>query len=118
MGSFDKFISSLERNLGPQGKGKKFEVFFKWFLQNDPQWSRLVDEVWYFEDYPDKWQTADLGTDLVFRDKQGVPCPNIDRSKISSSKLQKLISLINDFNHVLMKKAHIFGYSFRPSRPD
>ena len=41
-----------------------------------------------------------------------MPCPNIDRSKISSSKLQKLISLINDFNHVLMKKAHIFGYSF------
>lgn len=43
---------------------------------------------------------------------QGVPCPNIDRSKISSSKLQELISLINDFNNILMKKAHIFGFSF------
>ena len=70
MGSFDKFISSLERDFGPQVKGKKFEVFSKWFLQNDPQWSRLVDEVWYFEDYPDKCQTTDLGTDLVFKDKQ------------------------------------------------
>lgn len=71
MGSFDKFISSLERDFGPQGKGKKFEIFCKWFLQTDPQWSRLVDEVWHFEDYPNKWQTTDLGTDLVFRDKQG-----------------------------------------------
>ena len=71
MASFDKFISSLERDFGPQGKGKKFEVFCKWFLQNDPQWSRVVDEVWHFEEYPDKWQTTDLGTDLVFKDKQG-----------------------------------------------
>lgn len=71
MATFDEFISSLDRDFGPQGKGKKFEVFCKWFLQNDPQWSRVVDEVWHFEDYPDKWQTTDLGTDLVFRDKQG-----------------------------------------------
>ena len=71
MASFDKFISSLERDFGPQGKGKKFEVFCKWFLQHDPQWSRVVDEVWHFEEYPDQWQTTDLGTDLVFKDKQG-----------------------------------------------
>ena len=71
MASFNKFINSLERDFGPQGKGKKFEIFCKWFLQNDPQWSRIVDEVWHFEDYPNKWQTTDLGTDLVFRDTQG-----------------------------------------------
>ena len=66
MATFDEFISSLDRDFGPQGKGKKFEVFCKWFLQNDPQWSRVVDEVWHFEDYPDKWQTTDLGTDPNF----------------------------------------------------
>lgn len=71
MATFDKFISSLEKEYGPQGKGKKFEVFCKWFLQNEPQWSRVVDQVWHFEEYPDKWQTNDLGTDLVFKDKQG-----------------------------------------------
>ena len=71
MACFDKFIHSLERDFGPKGKGKKFEVFCKWFLQNDPQWSRVVDQVWHFEEYPDKWQTTDLGTDLVFKDKQG-----------------------------------------------
>ena len=71
MASFDEFLTSLERDFGPQGKGKKFEVFCKWFLQNDPQWSKEVDEIWHFDEYPDKWQTPDLGTDLVFRDKQG-----------------------------------------------
>ena len=30
-----------------------------------------MDQVWHFEEYPDKWQTTDLGTDLVFKDKQG-----------------------------------------------
>jgi len=45
MASFDEFITSLERDFGPQGKGIKFEVFCKWFLKNDPQWSRVVDEV-------------------------------------------------------------------------
>lgn len=71
MASFDEFVASLEADYGPQGKGVKFEVFCKWFLENDPQWSKVVDQVWSYKDYPDKWQSTDLGTDLVFRDKDG-----------------------------------------------
>ena len=52
MASFDKFIRSLERDFEPKGKGKTLEVFCIWFLQNDPQWSRVVDQVWHFEGYP------------------------------------------------------------------
>ena len=26
--------------------GKKFEVFCKWFLENDPEWSKKVYKVW------------------------------------------------------------------------
>ena len=66
MATFDEFIASLEQDYGEQGKGKPFEVFCKWFLENDPEWSKTVDKVWLWDDYPNKWQRQDLGTDLVF----------------------------------------------------
>ena len=72
MATFDQFIASLERDFGEQGKGKPFEVFCKWFLENDPEWSAMIDKVWLWDDYPDKWQRQDLGTDLVFRDNEGL----------------------------------------------
>ena len=71
MATFDEFITSLNRDFGEQGKGKPFEVFCKWFLQNDPEWSGSVEEVWLWDEYPNKWQGKDLGTDLVFRDNEG-----------------------------------------------
>ena len=72
MATFDNFISSLRSEFGEQGAGKKFEVFCKWFLENDPRWSKSIDKVWLWDDYPNKWQRQDLGTDLVFRDKDGL----------------------------------------------
>ena len=72
MARFDQFIASLERDFGEKGKGKPFEVFCKWFLENDPEWSAKIDKVWLWDDYPEKWQRQDLGTDLVFRDNEGL----------------------------------------------
>ena len=72
LATFDQFILSLEQDFGEQGKGKPFEVFCKWFLENDPEWSKTVDKVWLWDDYPYKWQRQDLGTDLVFRDNKGL----------------------------------------------
>lgn len=72
MATFDEFITSLDRDFGEQGKGKPFEVFCKWFLQNDPKWSGSVDKVWLWDEYPNKWQGKDLGTDLVFKDNEGL----------------------------------------------
>ena len=72
MATFDQFIASLRTEFGEQGAGKKFEVFCKWFLENDPEWSRSIDKVWLWDDYPNKWQRQDLGTDLVFRDNEGL----------------------------------------------
>lgn len=72
MATFDQFIASLESEFGEQGKGKPFEVFCKWFLENDPEWSKRVDKVWLWDEYPNKWQSQDLGTDLVFKDKEGL----------------------------------------------
>ena len=72
MATFDQFITSLRQDFGEQDAGKKFEVFCKWFLENDPEWSKTVDKVWLWDEYPNKWQRQDLGTDLVFRDKEGL----------------------------------------------
>jgi superfamily II DNA or RNA helicase len=72
MATFDQFISSLRKEFGEQDAGKKFEVFCKWFLENDPEWSKSVDKVWLWDEYPEKWQREDLGCDLVFRDKDGL----------------------------------------------
>jgi predicted helicase len=72
LASFDQFITSLREEFGEQGAGKKFEVFCKWFLENDPEWSKTVENVWLWDEYPNKWQRQDLGTDLVFRDKDGL----------------------------------------------
>ena len=70
--TFDEFITSLRTEFGEQDAGKKFEVFCKWFLENDPEWSRSIDKVRLWDDYPNKWQRQDLGTDLVFRDNEGL----------------------------------------------
>ena len=72
MATFDQFITSLRQEFGDQDAGKKFEVFCKWFLENDPKWSKTVDKVWLWDEYPNKWQRQDLGTDLVFRDNEGL----------------------------------------------
>ncbi|CAM8278074.1 Helicase associated domain protein [Candidatus Methylopumilus planktonicus] len=61
---FSTFLSSFNQAT----KGKQFEVFVKWFLENDPVWESEVDKVWLWDDYPDRWG-KDCGIDLVFKDK-------------------------------------------------
>jgi len=67
MATFDEFLSSF--NLD-NNKGTQFEHFVKWFLKNDPEWITQVDEVWLWDEYPDRWG-PDHGIDLVFRHKNG-----------------------------------------------
>ena len=67
MATFDEFLSSF--NLD-NNKGTQFEHFVKWFLKNDPEWITQVDEVWLWDEYPDRWG-PDCGVDLVFRHKNG-----------------------------------------------
>ena len=68
MSSFDQLLSNIRSQ---ENYGKHFEVFCKWFLENDPAWSKTVAKVWLWDEYPNKWQQKDLGTDLVFEDKRG-----------------------------------------------
>jgi predicted helicase len=67
MSSFDQFIQSIKAD---GNDGKAFEVFARWFLKIDPEWSTQVDQVWLWDDWPDKWG-PDCGIDLVFQHKNG-----------------------------------------------
>ena len=68
MASFSEFLGSLDADAGR--RGKQFEHFVKWFLKNDPQWSTQVDEVWLWEEWPQRWG-PDCGIDLIFKHKDG-----------------------------------------------
>ncbi|MBP6440517.1 MAG: restriction endonuclease, partial [Caldilineaceae bacterium] len=65
---FPDFYNSLDPDLAK--RGKQFEHFVKWFLTADPEWSTQVDQVWLWNEYPDRWG-ADCGIDLVFRHRNG-----------------------------------------------
>jgi superfamily II DNA or RNA helicase len=54
----------------PQKRGKQFERFVKWFLKNEPEWATQVDQVWLWDEWPERWG-VDCGVDLVFRHKNG-----------------------------------------------
>lgn len=65
---FSDFYNSLDPD--PLKRGKQFEHFVRWFLKADPEWSTQVDQVWLWNDWPERWG-ADCGIDLVFRHKNG-----------------------------------------------
>ncbi|MEI8362364.1 MAG: Helicase associated domain protein [Betaproteobacteria bacterium] len=66
--TFSNFYSSLDAD--PAKRGKQFEHFVKWFLKADPEWATQVDQIWLWEEWPERWG-ADCGVDLVFRHKNG-----------------------------------------------
>ena len=68
LGQFSDFYDSLDAD--PVIRGKQFEHFVKWFLKADPEWATQVDQVWLWDEWPERWG-ADCGIDLVFRHKNG-----------------------------------------------
>lgn len=68
MATFQDFYNSLDADSGR--RGKQFELFVKWFLKNEPEWSTQVEQVWLWDEYPGRWG-ADCGIDLVFKHKNG-----------------------------------------------
>lgn len=68
MGSFDDLCRGLAAD--PQLRGRQFEHIAKWFLENDPVYSRELKRVWLWKDWPGRWG-ADAGIDLVATDRNG-----------------------------------------------
>lgn len=54
-----------------QRHGRAFEPLIKWWLQNDPVWSSIFEEVWLWEEWPDKWKVQEAGIDHVARGTKG-----------------------------------------------
>ena len=51
-------------------RGTQFELLCKWYLQTDPLYAAKLEEVWLWDEWPERWG-ADCGIDLVARDTEG-----------------------------------------------
>src|ERR1017187_8436264 len=45
-------------------RGRQFERICKWFLENDPEYKRVIKQVWLWYDWPRRW-SRDKGCDLI-----------------------------------------------------
>jgi len=59
--TFPELYSSFDTD--PQKRGKQFERFVAWFLENEPEWATQVDQVWLWDEWPERW---------------GMDCGNLD----------------------------------------
>ena len=99
MATFDEFYRSLPEDSGK--RGEFFEkVFVPWFLRTDPEWSNKIENIWLWDEYPDRWG-KDCGIDLVYQDNTGKhwavqsKCVSPDR-EISKAEINSFLSESND----------------------
>ena len=63
MSSFRMIINHLS-SLSIENRGKAFERYCKWFLENDPCYTAQIKKVWLWDDWSDNWG-RDKGIDLI-----------------------------------------------------
>lgn len=68
MATFLNLFASLDTNKAH--RGRQFEHICKWFLQNDPEYKRLLKRVWLWDKWPQRWG-RDKGIDLIAEDFNG-----------------------------------------------
>ncbi|UXU75566.1 MULTISPECIES: DEAD/DEAH box helicase [unclassified Paracoccus (in: a-proteobacteria)] len=65
----DRILSQFrDLSSDERGKGRLFERLIANYLVRDPQYSDLLEHVWLWEEWQDRWG-ADVGIDLVAREK-------------------------------------------------
>ena len=59
-------FTALLASLSPDAltRGKQFERLVKWWLTQDPIWSRKIKNVWLWDEWPE-YPGRDIGIDLV-----------------------------------------------------
>jgi predicted helicase len=57
-------------SLSPEARGKTFEHYCKWFLENDPRYKVQLKKIYLWKDWPGNWG-RDKGIDLVAENHQG-----------------------------------------------
>ena len=68
-------FATLLASLSPDAltRGKQFERLVKWWLTQDPIWSRKIKNVWLWGEWPD-YPGRDIGIDLVGEMTDGTLC--------------------------------------------
>ena len=104
--SFTTLLSSLSSD--PLARGKQFERLTKWWLNQDPIWSRKIKNVWLWDEWPD-YPGRDIGIDLVDEMTDGtlyaVQAKCFDENRdIPKSELNSFISTASHhaFEHRLL----------------
>ena len=104
--SFTTLLTSLSAD--PLTKGKQFERLVKWWLTQDPIWSRKIQNVWLWDEWPD-YPGRDIGIDLVAQMTDGTLCAVQakcfdDNRDIPKSELDSFISAASHrtFQHRLL----------------
>ncbi len=64
-------MGSLQQLLGtpspdPNTKGREFELLARWYLENEPEYASIVEQVWLWDEWPERWG-VDAGIDLVVK---------------------------------------------------
>jgi len=64
MGSLQHLLDTL--SLNPKTKGDEFELLARWYLENEPEYASIVEQVWLWDEWPGRWG-SDAGIDLVVK---------------------------------------------------
>lgn len=65
---FDILRQLRELSSDQRGKGRLFERLIASYLARDPQYSVLLEQVWLWDEWPDRWG-PDMGIDIVAREQ-------------------------------------------------
>ena len=85
-------------SLDERDKGTKFERLIRSYLMTDPAYASQFDEVWEWNDYPNKNGRTDDGVDLVARDAitgdlTAIQCKFIDpQTTVGKGQVDSFIS--------------------------
>ncbi|MFE6508293.1 DEAD/DEAH box helicase [Nocardioides sp. NPDC057767] len=55
--------------LDERDKGDKFERLIKAYLKTDPEWAARFSDVWLWPEWPERHGVADIGVDLVAKNR-------------------------------------------------
>lgn len=103
-------LVTLLSTLSPEAltRGKQFERLAKWWLTQDPIWSRKIKNVWLWDEWPE-YPGRDIGIDLVAEMTDGTLCAVqakcFDENRdIPKSELDSFISAASNrtFQHRLL----------------
>ena len=74
MQTFDELVEELSLIENKKEKGDWWEELCIWYFKNSPIQKNIVEDIWPWDEWPDKPDGIDLGTDLILKKKNGEIC--------------------------------------------